>query len=200
MKREESRQWLLWLFIAATLPVVYLVVQEPEATRDQDISVERSDVSSVPTVSRASSEHELVALASELEKNPGHVPVLLRMAQVSRDLSRTDEVTRYLREALAAEPENGEARLELGRALYESGDLAGALAETSRLVEEDPQNVDALYNLGAIYGNMMDDGQARKYWERAVALEPDSPSGRLAAQGLKKLSPEVADLGAPVPE
>jgi len=33
-----------------------------------------------------------------------------------------------------------------------------------------------------------DDERARDYWERAVALDPESDSGRLAARGLTKLS------------
>lgn len=145
------------------------------------------DLSNVPTVSRDSLAHELGVLRQQLEQSPGHVPVLLRLSQVSRDLGQREQSIAYLRHALEVDPEHTEARLELGRALYESGDLDGAVAETTRLLGQDPTHVDALYNLGAIYGDMMDEDHARKYWERAVKADPDSTSGRLAARGLAAL-------------
>jgi tetratricopeptide (TPR) repeat protein len=93
-----------------------------------------------------------------------------------------------LREAIKAEPDNRDARLELGRALFETGDIQGAIHETEALLQMDPANVDALYNLGAIYGNMAQDERAREYWQKAANTAPDSESGRRAKENLPKLN------------
>ena len=185
-KQTPKQQWLLWLFIAVAIPLVYLAVRSGGDSETR--TTLPLELSSVPTVSRENSEHELAALATELEKNPDHTPVLLRMAQLSRDLGRPADAIGHLRAAIEVDPDNAEARLELGRMLYQSGDLAGSIEETTLLLEQDPENVDALYNLGAIYGNMMDDARARVFWERVIAIDPDSESGRLAARGLASLS------------
>ena len=59
------------------------------------------------------------------------------------------------------EPANNEARLELGRMLYETNDLQGSITETAKILESDPKHVDALYNLGAIYANLNKQDMAR---------------------------------------
>jgi len=126
-------------------------------------------------------------LVRELEKKPDHIPVLLRLAQLSREAGHTDEAVAYLRRAVAREPGNLEARLELGRALYEKGDIPGAISETQKILQSDPKQVDALYNMGAIYANLGDAAKARNYWAAAVAAGPNTDSGSKSRDGLRQL-------------
>ena len=132
-------------------------------------------------------EHELKALKSSLQQHPDHAPILLRMAQVAQGLGKHDEAVLHLREAVAADPKNRDARLELGRALFDSGDVHGAIQETQRLLELDPLDVDGLYNLGAIYGNLGQYDRAREYWRKAAAVNPDSEGSRRAEAALKQI-------------
>jgi tetratricopeptide (TPR) repeat protein len=132
--------------------------------------------------------HEMKALEVELKKKPEHVPILFRLAEISTEMNKPAEAAAYLRRILAQEPNNVEARLELGRALYSAGDVPGALEETNRILQKDPKQVDALYNLGAIYGNLNKDEIARQYWTRAVASDANSESGRRAAKSLEQLA------------
>jgi tetratricopeptide (TPR) repeat protein len=140
-----------------------------------------------PANPTADKEHELKALEVELKKKPKHVPILLRMAQLSRELGRPREAVAQLRQVVEAEPKNTDAYLELGRALYETNDLQGAIDQTKHVLVLDPRQVDALYNLGAIYANLNRPDLARDYWGRAVAAARDSDSGRRAEEGLQKL-------------
>jgi len=137
--------------------------------------------------STGSKTHELKALEVELEKKPNHPPILMRMAQLSRELGKPADAVKRLRQLLEAEPNNVEARLELGRSLYETNDVTGALTETNRVLQDSPKNSDALYNLGAIYANVNKPELAREYWNRAVAAAPDSESGVRAKSSLARL-------------
>ncbi|MBI3683712.1 MAG: tetratricopeptide repeat protein [Acidobacteria bacterium] len=139
--------------------------------------------------SKADRIHEKISLEEQLKKNPGHAPILLRLAELSKESGKPDEAASHLRELLRNEPKNVEARLELGRTLYESGDVHGAIEQTKLVLEQDPGHVDALYNLGAIYGNLNQDAKAREYFTRAAAAAPDSESGRRAKESLKQLRP-----------
>ena len=132
-------------------------------------------------------DHELKALAVELEKKPGHVPVLMRMAQIERDKGNLAGAASHLQEAVKTEPGNADARLELGRVLYEKGDVGSAIAQTEKILESNPNQVDALYNLGAIYANLGNAERARSYWKRAVAAGAGAESGRKAKDALAKL-------------
>ena len=94
----------------------------------------------------------------------------------------------YLKRAVAENPANEDALLELSKAFDEVGDMEGALRETKRLLMAHPDNVDGLYNLGAIYANRNQLDLARQYWTRAAAGKPDSESGRKAREGLKQIA------------
>ena len=134
-----------------------------------------------------SNQHELKALEASLKQNPGHAPILVRMAQVSMQLGNREQAIRHLQEAVASEPRNRDARLELGRALFESGDVEGAIRETKRLLEIDPYSTDGLYNLGAIYANLGQDDRAREYWTKAVSIDPDSEGAQRPRDALAQL-------------
>ena len=58
---------------------------------------------------------------------------------------------------------------------------------TRRVLEKDKNQVDALYNLGAIYGNLGNDASAREYFSRAAAAGPASESGQKAKAALAQL-------------
>lgn len=143
--------------------------------------------SSPPPVVADNPDHELKELAVQLEKKPGHIPVLIRMAQIERDKGQLDDAAGHLREAVKNEPSNQDAHLELGRLLYERNDVAGSIAETEKVLSLNPKQVDALYNLGAIYANLGNSQRARSYWSKAVEIDPAADSGKKARAGLVKL-------------
>jgi tetratricopeptide (TPR) repeat protein len=142
-----------------------------------------------PTADRV---HELKALEQELEKKREHPPILLRMAQIAGELGKPADAISYLQRLVKADPGNIDGRLELGRLLFENNDVQGSLRETSKILETNPKQVDALYNVGAIYANLNNAATARSYWNRAVASDPGSDSGKRAREGLEKLAQQTA--------
>lgn len=131
--------------------------------------------------------HELKELAVQLRKKPGHLPVLMRMAQIEHDQGKLAEAAAHLREAVVSEPANADVHLELGRVLYEKGDRDEALKETEKALAINPKHVDALYNMGAIHANLGDTGRARSYWEKVIESAPESESGKKARDALVRL-------------
>ena len=132
--------------------------------------------------------HELKALESQLQQKPDHTPILFRQAQLYKEMGKSAEAAKLLRQIVVNEPKNTQARLELGRVLYELGDVQGAMAETNALLKDDPKNTDALYNLGAIYGNLNNEKLAQEYWNRAITVDPYSAGADLARKGLARLA------------
>jgi tetratricopeptide (TPR) repeat protein len=187
--------------LAAIIGIVYVRSQpssgdSPEAavravsrtpTKYPNLWLEAADKQNV-IASTADQEHELAGLKDQLKKNPNHTPVLLRMAEVARGLGKTSESMDYLTQAIAGDPGNVEARLELGRELFEAGKVDKAIEVTKQILEKKPGNADALYNLGAIYGNLGQDEIAGQYFQKAVASDPNSSSGQKAKKGLETLS------------
>ena len=137
--------------------------------------------------------HEKAFLEDELRKKPGHAPVLLRLAQVEREMGQLAEARKHLEQAVSGTENVVEARLELSRVSYELGDVTTALEQNRAVLRQDPKQTDALYNLGAISANLGDLQRARKYWSEAVASGASTESGKKSAEALRTLdgSPRV---------
>ena len=131
--------------------------------------------------------HEEKVLNLALEKKPGHVPVLLQLAQLESGKGQFKQAEGHLQQIVAAEPTNIEARLELSKIKFQLGDVTGALGNTLAILKSNPTQPDALYNLGAIYGNLGDNKRALEYWNRLLSTAPDSESGRHARQLIGQL-------------
>jgi len=132
--------------------------------------------------------HEAGMLAAALKRKPHHVPVLLRLAQLSSESGNSVQAAAHLKEILQYEPDNADARLELGKALFESGDVRGAIEHTSKILERNPAHPDALYNLGAIYANIGNHTRARECWMRLISSNPQAESSVRASRMLTQLS------------
>ena len=190
MKRFDKRRAILVVCLAAVgaggLFLFRLVsISEAPAPRKQAAVQENPD-------------HELKMLTVQLEKKPGHLPVLMRMAQIEHDQGKMTDAVKHLRDAAASEPSNPDVHLELGRILYETGARDEARKETEQALALNPKSVDALYNLGAISANAGDPRGARSYWEKAVALDPASESGKKARDSIGKLTPAASARAAAV--
>jgi Flp pilus assembly protein TadD len=145
---------------------------------------------SVPTAGQDAA-HEARMLAGALEKKQDHTPILMRLAQLASQGGRHADAQRYLHQILQHEPGNVEARLELGRELFETGDVTGALEQTNAILKTDANHTEALFNLGAIYGNLGNTRMARLHWDRLIAVAPESESGRRARQMITMLPPDA---------
>jgi len=179
MKPWRNKRVLLGLLLALTgAGALFLLRVTSQA--DAPAPVRQTAVQDNP-------DHELKELAVQLQRKPGHTPVLMRMAQIEHDLGKLAEAAGHLREVIRNQPANADAHLELGRILYEKGEWSEAIAETEKALAANPKHVDALYNLGAIYANAGNTERARSYWKTAVDADPQSDSGKKARQSLARL-------------
>ncbi len=187
-----TRKWKVFAIPLAVGALLFWVLLSLNRRAD---SGSAGDGKSAPTPAKAlrsgsapaNKIHETASLEQELKQNPNHPPILLRLAELAREDGKRTEALKYLQRAVEADPNNADARLEFGRALYDAGQPEAAIAETSRILASQPKHVDALYNLGAIYGNLGQTAQARQYFERAVAADAASESGRKSKDALTKL-------------
>lgn len=186
MKMDKKRILTVAVPVAIGLALI-LILNGLNSHRSAPSSQSSAKTSEPKPTAPENPAHERAALEEQLKRNPGHAPILLRLAEMEREAGRPAGAVPHLRKILEHDPANLDARLELGRALYEADDLAGALRETQRLLADHPGQVDGLYNLGAIYANQNRADLARQYWSQAVTAAPQSDSGRRAKEGLEKL-------------
>lgn len=185
-------KWMAGIAVAGAIAASLTFLEQQRGTGSAPVAAGSSTASNSSGNSNADRIHELRALEQELEKKPEHPPILFRMAQLSTEMGKPADAISYLERLLKADAGNTEARLELGRILYETNDVQGSIRETSKILETNAKQVDALYNLGAIYANMNQQAMARTFWNKAVASAPASDSGKRAQDGLLKLSSQGA--------
>ena len=153
----------------------------------QNEPVSRAPARSAAPSEKAAKAHEMSSLAEALKQQPGHAPILFRLAQLSEESGKPAEAIAHLKAILAQDPDNVEARLELGKVLFETGDITGSIQETNAILQRQPTNADALYNLGAVYANMGNTKQARRYWTELARSNPRSESARRVGTMLAQL-------------
>ena len=96
--------------------------------------------------------------------------------------------------ALAALSEAGR---KLGYARFAAGELAGAAEVFERVLELDPQNVEAVTWLGRIALEQGRSEAAERYWERVLELRPGDPTARYyLAQSREQLAYGAEAVGA----
>lgn len=97
-----------------------------------------------------------------------------------------------LEDAIAADPEDLDARLELGSLYFNGGLVVDAKTQWQAVLDIDPDNVMALYNMGFIYvtEDPPDYAAARELWEKVVELDPSSDLAEVALTHLDGLQGE----------
>jgi len=89
-----------------------------------------------------------------------------------RKLGRTDAAAGALRQALALEPQNLDARATLFHVLEAEGDPAGAARELEAVLQQRPDWAEALYNYGVVLKKLMRLNEAEDALRRALAAQP----------------------------
>ncbi|SPF52926.1 exported hypothetical protein [Candidatus Sulfopaludibacter sp. SbA4] len=131
--------------------------------------------------------HEKIFLAGQLQRNPTHAPILLRLAQIERSAGNLQGAREYLKKAVAAGGGQVDILLELGLVDSEMGDLRAAEAQNRAVLQIDNRQPDALYNLGAIAANRGDLDQARHLWTDAIRSGGTTDAAAKAKMAVERL-------------
>ena len=112
-----------------------------------------------------------------------------------------------LEDLIAADPNNVDARLELGVLLYEQlDDIDGAGEQWLAVTQIDPTSIGAWYNLGFYYlsTDPISCGKAVAAWNKVIELQPDSAEAGHIVDHMAAIIPErcpayAGQLGSPSP-
>ena len=103
------------------------------------------------------------------------------------DAGRFSEAADEFRKAVAANPNGIPARVNLGAALAQLGDVATAVEQYQQALRIDPRNATAHYNLGFLLAKQNQHEQAIIHFQAVLALNPGDTESRFGlAQELEK--------------
>src|SRR4051812_23742423 len=107
--KPSHKKWIIMGVCLAVIGSVSLFLFQLISKSQAPVAVSR------PKPPSENPDHELKELGVQLQRKPGHTPVLMRMAQIERDTGKIESAAGHLREVVKNEPQNADAHLELGR-------------------------------------------------------------------------------------
>jgi Flp pilus assembly protein TadD len=180
---------IIFIVLASVAMVLFLRTDRRESGKGMPMAAHGSSSRPEDAVGmHPGSQDEKQMLVMALKKNPEHIPVLIKLAQIEAEEGHLQEAAGHLQKILEKDTGNPEANLELGKVLFRQGDVHGAIEHTEKILQDSPAYEDALYNLGAIYANTGNREQAMKYWNRLTALHSNSEGAKMASQMMSRLA------------
>ncbi|HCV42947.1 MAG TPA: hypothetical protein DGH68_05650 [Bacteroidetes bacterium] len=178
------------ILLAAALTVVVLR-QDPEINTPP-LTTSQSPVS--PTSPPPSKENvgkqvqeRIDHLKKVVAKKPSDARSSIELARTLQDGHDLQGALKYYESGLKADPRNLEARVDYSLCLYQAGREQEAFAQNALVLRQDASNVQALYNLGAIYANRGMNDSAAYYWRSLISAHPHNDLAQKATQNLRQL-------------
>jgi cytochrome c-type biogenesis protein CcmH/NrfG len=139
-----------------------------------------------------SEEASVGELMKELKVKPDNASVLIALGDIYFKAHDYNTAGGWMKRAVTVAPGNATARLALGAAEFNIGDIADARHEWLHVIAANRKNVEAYYDLGFLYASEEppDMADAKKVWEKVVALAPNSSEAKTIGTHLKGLAKE----------
>jgi cytochrome c-type biogenesis protein CcmH/NrfG len=114
-------------------------------------------------------------LLAQLQFRPNDPELLSKLGYVYFVSRNFQQASTYFKRAVDIK-DDAIVRTELGRAYYYAGDPDDALAEFERVLRSDPENVNALFNVGMVkWQSQFDVEGALAAWQQILRKHPNHP-------------------------
>jgi tetratricopeptide (TPR) repeat protein len=134
------------------------------------------------------------ALKKRLQKDPGSI-AFAQLAEEYRRSGRFQESIDVCRAGLARHPGYLSARVTLGRALLEIGDIDGAQRELNDVLRVAPDNLSAIRGIGEVHRKKGEIPEALEQFRSAFEMASPDPSIEQVVRDLRR-DAMAADLSA----
>ena len=131
--------------------------------------------------------HQMDMLKKEVEENPGDTLKMKKYADLLTAAHRSEEAVIYYYNILNINPRRTDILSSLAFIYYNQKDYNKAADLTGKVLLYEPDNTQAMYNLGAIAASGGNKAEAKKRWEELIIKFPNSEESKLAENSLKKL-------------
>jgi TolA-binding protein len=128
----------------------------------------------------------LNAAKAAVDANPEDAGAILAYANALHDAGMADQAIVQYKSYLEKNPDDPDARVDLGICYFEKQEYDAAISAMERAVADHPDHQLGTYNLGIVNLNAGNKEKAREWFTRARDMNPESPHGKNAAQLLRE--------------
>ncbi|MDY6823878.1 MAG: tetratricopeptide repeat protein [Thermodesulfobacteriota bacterium] len=148
------------------------------------------------------------ATTAELSSVPGNAYYYFTKSEISRQEGDLDNTIYWLNRAIHADPDSAYLKKELAFIFIYQEDYPKALGLVNQILDDQPDNVDAMVMRGGIYHRMGENDKAAAAYEQVIAKDPslekiylilgsiymETNAPRRAANVYKKITTRFPDL------
>jgi cytochrome c-type biogenesis protein CcmH/NrfG len=127
-------------------------------------------------------------LTNKIKQNPRDFDSIVELANLNFDQKNYADAINLYKKALEIRPDALNVHTDMGTAMFYQNRFDDAIAEFQQILKADPNNAQALFNLGVTMLHGKNDPKgALEYWERMVETNPDHPQAAFVKEQIRKL-------------
>jgi len=130
---------------------------------------------------------KLADLEQAVNENPTDTVALRKYADYLTASHKMNEAILYYEKILAADPKRSDIHFSLAVIYFNKQNFDKCDSENEKILEYDPQNQMALYNLGAVAATRGLKEKAEDYWNKVISINENTETAQLAKESLSKL-------------
>lgn len=167
------------LLLKAELLLADQKLEEALAAANAAVASQKNSAPAVFMLARVQAQRRqtdaaIKAYEEVLRLNPRATQARLALAQLHLSQGQSETSVQLAEEAARTQPQNAQAKLLLVQGLLARGELKRAEAELEVLIKRYPQSALVQVRMGTLRGMQGNAAEARKHFDRATALAPDS--------------------------
>lgn len=130
----------------------------------------------------------LATLEDSLKTRPLDSMMVVSAGNISYDLGQFDKAARYYQIFLGKiDPSNTAVRIDYAYALFQMGREGDGMQELRSIIDREPKNQSALFNLAVMYAQKQDVEQAMHWFRQCRQVDSTSAIGERAALAIQQL-------------
>jgi tetratricopeptide (TPR) repeat protein len=126
-------------------------------------------------------------LKKDVKKHPNDTLKMKEYADFLNEAHQKDQAIIYYQKILKKDPKRIDILTSLVFIYYGNKNFNGAEECLNKILKIDNNNVDAMYNLGAVYANKGEKAKARQIWQRIINNFPSSSMAQKARESIQML-------------
>jgi tetratricopeptide (TPR) repeat protein len=132
-------------------------------------------------------QQEIDNLKHAVEKEPTNISVLMQLANFLFDAHQMPEAKKYYERVLQLDAKHTAARLELSVCYYHEQNFEKAVSLMNEILSYEPNNQDAMYNLGSLYAAVQKNAEAITWWKRVIQANDTSELAQKSKENISFL-------------
>lgn len=172
------------LIISSLVVIVFVIALLVSGVFESGVQSNITEMNNQSTGTEVSLENlnEINDLENKIRANPDDLESTLHLAHLQQDSKLFEKAINNYKKYLEKNPENADARVDMGICFYNLGDNNSAINEMESALKYQPKHQIAHLNLGIVNLAAQDIEVSKNWFRKTVELNPESEAGKRAQE------------------